>query len=99
MTVAIGLVCKDGVLVASDSMASDPLTAHNITKVFKLECCPVVWTASGSVYVIEEVKTALDGIDRPNTKTGGPPVAFAQPDLTALRGSLKGAIHRTMRST
>ena len=70
MTVAIGLVCNDGVLVASDSMASEAQTAHDVTKVFKLDCCPVVWTAAGSVYVIEEVKTALAGIDIPNLKTG-----------------------------
>jgi 20S proteasome alpha/beta subunit len=98
VTVAIGLVCSDGVLVASDSMASDPATAHQATKVFKLNCCPVVWTASGSVYVIEEVETALAGIDQPNAKTGGAPVAFAQPNLPALRGSLKGAIVKTQRT-
>jgi 20S proteasome alpha/beta subunit len=98
VTVAIGLVCKDGVLVASDSMASDPQTAHDVTKVFQLDCCPVVWTASGSVYVIEEVKNALAGIDQQNTKTGGPPRAFADPNLPALRAMLKGAIHRTMKN-
>jgi 20S proteasome alpha/beta subunit len=99
MTVAIGLVCNDGVLVASDSMAADPHTAHNVTKVFKLDCCPVVWTAAGSVYVIEEVENALAGIDKPNTKTGGPPQAFADPILSALRASLKGAIHRAMKAS
>jgi 20S proteasome alpha/beta subunit len=98
MTVALGLVCKDGVLVAADSMASDPQTAHKATKVFKLDCCPMVWTASGSVYVIEEVKNALAGIDLPNQKTGGPPQVFAKPDPNGIRGSLKGAIIRTMRT-
>jgi 20S proteasome alpha/beta subunit len=98
VTVAIGLVCKDGVLVASDSMASDPQTAHNVKKVFRLDCCPVVWTASGSVYVIEEVQNSLRGIDQPNAHTKGPPVAFAEPNLPALRSSLKGAILRTMQT-
>ena len=97
MTVAIGLVCSDGVLVASDSMASDPPTAHSVTKVFRLKCCPVVWTAAGSVYVIEEVEAALAGIDQPNTQTGGPPLVFAEPNLSALRERLKGTIHKTMR--
>lgn len=97
MTVAIGLVCSDGVLVASDSMASDPQTAHNVTKVFKLDHCPVVWTGAGSVYVMEEVEAALAGIDHPNAKTGGPPIAFAEPNLPALRNSLKGVIHSTMQ--
>jgi 20S proteasome alpha/beta subunit len=98
MTVAIGLVCNDGVLVASDSMASDPQTAHDATKVFKLDCCPVVWTAARSVYVIEEVQNALAGIDHPNANTGGPPQMFGRPDLPALRGSLKATIHRTMET-
>lgn len=99
MTVAIGLVCKDGVLVASDSMASDPQTASKATKVFALECCPVVWTASGSVYVIEEVKTALTTLDSNRGAGGvGPPAAFAKPDPTGLRNSLKATIHKTMRT-
>jgi len=97
MTVAIGLVCDDGVLVASDSMASDERTAHNVAKVFKLDCCPVVWTASGSVYVIEEVQIALAGIDQPNSQTGGPPAAFATPDLTALRTRLTTTVRGTMQ--
>jgi proteasome beta subunit len=97
VTVAIGLVCNDGVLVASDSMASDPQTAHSVTKVFQLKYCPVVWTAAGSVYVIEEVEAALAGIDQPNTQTGAPPAAFAEPNLNALRERLKGIVHRTMK--
>lgn len=97
MTVAIGLVCSDGVLVAADSMASDPPTAHKVQKVFKLDCCPVVWTASGSIYVIEEVQQALAGIDRANEKTGEPPAIFAKPDLPNLRAKLKNTITPKMR--
>lgn len=96
MTVAIGLVCSDGVLVASDSMASDPQTAHSVTKVFRLEYCPVVWTASGAVYVIEEIETVLKGIDQPN-QTGGAPAVFAEPNLSALRERLKANIHKAMQ--
>lgn len=98
MTVAIGLVCQDGVLVASDSMASDPPTAHKVTKVFSLAHCPVVWTASGSVYVIEEVQRALAGIDQLST-SGGPPAVFAKPIQDSLRDKLKSTIHRAMRSS
>jgi 20S proteasome alpha/beta subunit len=96
VTVAIGLVCSDGVLVASDSMGSDIQTASKVTKVFKLDCCPIVWTAAGSVYVIEEVKQALKGIDLANTQTGGPPTVFAKPDPAGLRNKLKGTILKTM---
>lgn len=99
MTVAIGLVCKDGVLVASDSMASDPQTAHKRTKVFRLDCCPVVWTAAGSVYVIEEVEAALITLDGKRGADGGPPLAFAKPDLTGLRNSLKASIHGAMKKS
>lgn len=60
MTVAIGLVCSDGVLVASDSMAADPMTAHTIQKVHALKGCPAIWTAAGSVYITEEVGIKLD---------------------------------------
>lgn len=99
MTVAIGLVCNDGVLVASDSMASNPPTASTVTKVFKLNHCPIVWTASGSVYVIEEIQNALDGIDAPNQNTGGPPPVFAQPNESGLRARLKGVMHPAMRKS
>jgi proteasome beta subunit len=71
-------------------MASDPQTAHKVTKVFKLQSCPVVWTASGSIYVIEEVTAALAGIDQPTT-------AFTEPNLTALRERLRAHIHKTMK--
>lgn len=90
MTVATGLVCSDGVLVASDSMASDPATAHKVNKVFRLQNCPAVWTASGSIYVIEEVEATLAGIDQPT-------VAFTQPNLPALRERLRTHIHKTMQ--
>ena len=45
MTVALGLVCSDGVLVASDSMASNGRVASAAIKVHRLDKRPIVWTA------------------------------------------------------
>lgn len=59
MTVALGLVCSDGVLVAADSQATSGNIAQPAQKVMIVEDKPVVWAGSGSVYVIEEVEAAL----------------------------------------
>lgn len=56
MTVALGLVCNDGVLIATDSMGSDGPVASESKKVRQLAPFPAVWTASGSVFVMEEVQ-------------------------------------------
>jgi hypothetical protein len=60
LTVALGLVCADGVIVASDSMASDGSTARSTTKVNVICGASAIWTSSGSVYVIEEVTAVLE---------------------------------------
>jgi 20S proteasome alpha/beta subunit len=96
VTVAIGLVCKDGVLAASDSMGSDQMTAHKAIKVHALDHCPVVWTASGSVYVMEEVAAKMAGFDKPNENDGGPPKQFREPNLPVLRQTLFAAINPAM---
>jgi 20S proteasome alpha/beta subunit len=59
MTVAIGLVCSDGVLVAADSMASMGHTAAFVSKVHSFPSASLVWVGSGSVYVLEEIEAAL----------------------------------------
>ena len=59
MTVAIGMVCSDGVLVASDSQATSGQIASPGKKVKIVDGASAVWTAAGSVYVIEEVEIAL----------------------------------------
>ncbi len=98
MTVAIGLVCSDGVVVASDSMASTiSNTAHPAQKV---RACPelnAVWTAAGSVYIIEEVDQALKDLEvtaasQPITKA-----AFAKPDLPVIRQNLQSFVCDAMK--
>ena len=90
MTVAIGLVCKDGVLVASDSMASDPsqMVAISTVKVQAFAQNPVVWTSSGSVYVKEEVEAELAAKldDKPNA-------FFTEPKTLLLRGKIREVVH------
>ena len=88
MTVAIGLVCNDGVLVASDSMASNQMIAVSAVKVQAFEHNPVVWTSAGSVYVKEEVEAELSARldDKPNA-------FFTEPKTLLLRGKIKDTMH------
>lgn len=96
MTVAVGLVCSDGVLVASDSMASDGMVASNSVKVRKFEHQPVVWTASGSVYVIEEAAHELGGLEQQILADPAAVAAFAQPDLPLIRQNVAQFLKNTM---
>jgi 20S proteasome alpha/beta subunit len=91
VTVALGLVCTDGVLVASDSMSSDGPVAMVGRKVAAFENQPVVWTASGSVYVIEEVRTSLKKL----APSINQPIKTADHD--AIRSKLTSDIHGTMK--
>lgn len=94
MTVAIGLVCKDGVLVASDSMGSDANTASRVRKVFTLDRSPIAWTASGSVFVIEEVATVLGDVDVHTDPAIQ--AAITMPDTRKIRDILRQVIPGTM---
>jgi len=89
MTVALGLVCKDGVIVASDSMSSSDLgTATVGRKVSAFENNPAVWTMSGSVYVREEVASVLrDKLDDQAR------ALFTEPQVNLLRGGIKKHVH------
>lgn len=97
MTVTIGMVCCDGVLVAADSMASDPMTVHTIQKVHALDSCPVVWGAAGSVYVAEEVEIKLDSFTKAHTEPQLVPMCLCIPNAVVLRERLKSAILPTMQ--
>lgn len=96
MTVAIGIVCTDGVLVASDSMGSDQQTASFSKKVHAFDRSPVIWTASGSQYVVEEVTEAFQGID--SSGNGAAPLGIlSNPNLPLIRKKLNGAANPAMR--
>lgn len=97
MTVAIGLVCGDAVLVAADSKATDVATAHNEPKVHVLEGCPVIWTGAGSKYVMEEVGFELDEFTKRHAHAAEPPSCLCIPDPRVFRERLKEAIHPPMQ--
>jgi 20S proteasome alpha/beta subunit len=97
MTVAIALKCSDGVLVASDSMASQARIASSADKVFTLQSQPIIWTASGSLFVIEEVATQLAEVEQGIASNADAEAAFAAPDLPAVRSTLYTHITETMK--
>jgi 20S proteasome alpha/beta subunit len=98
MTVAVGLVCADGVIVASDSMSSDGPTAMFGQKVNALGQLQIVWTASGSVYVIEEVEAALNTLAE--TAAAQPVVhaTYTTPRLDLIRQNVGGSARNAMRN-
>lgn len=92
MTVAIGLVCEDGVIVASDSMASTSTgNAMPSQKVNAFENNPVIWTAAGSVYVKEEV--AVEFATKLDAK---PEDVFTGPQINLLRNKVKNVLQPTV---
>ena len=102
MTVAIGLVCSDGVVVASDSLASggsQGWVASKATKVFKAPRLPLIWTASGSVHMIEEVATTIREMDAEIYGIGrndSLPL-FLQPALESIRSQFTNHAVKRMR--
>jgi 20S proteasome alpha/beta subunit len=96
MTVALGLLCSDGVLVASDSMASNGLVASNAIKVHRFAQQPMVWTASGSVFVIEEAAQQLGELESQLPQNPGLQAAFAQPNLPVIRQTMASRLKQTM---
>lgn len=56
MTVAIGLLCSDGAVVAADSMLSSGNVATRMTKVFACPHRRMIWAGAGSVSTIDEVR-------------------------------------------
>src|SRR5262245_9401170 len=96
MTVAIGLVCSDGVLVAADSMASSGPVAAKSIKVRRFGSLPVVGTASGSVYVIEEVEVGLDAFDKAVQSDTNAQGLYLAPDLNFIRQNLTKPVRQIM---
>lgn len=94
MTVALGLVCSDGVLVAADSMGSDGPIASVSQKVRAFKNIPGIWTASGAVYVMEEVTSGLNELDN----DGNPPPLslYTTPSPDAIRKRLHGKVNPIM---
>lgn len=87
MTVALGLACEDGVVVASDSMSSSGRVARRGPKVNVIPGLRLAWTASGSQYVIEEASSALEALERDVAQD-----AFLEPRLAEVRAQLAGCV-------
>jgi proteasome beta subunit len=97
LTVAIGLVCANGVVVASDSMSTSGGVAQKGQKVQALSNLPVVWTASGSVYVIEDVAASLDALDQRASNQAQLRWHFASPNLPQVRTELSDSVRGAMQ--
>jgi 20S proteasome alpha/beta subunit len=97
VTVAIGLVCSDGVIVASDSMASVGNTARPMCKVYAEDDLHLVWTAAGSVYVIEEVAQEIAAAARGSGAPSMKP-SFTAPDLNGIRDRLGKRVHDRIKT-
>ena len=100
MTVAIGMVCSDGVLVASDSQATSGQIASPGKKVKIIDGASAVWTAAGSVYVIEEVEIALSKKVETHLKNNGANKwkrGFLDPDESLVREDTGKVIMDTIR--
>lgn len=68
MTLALGITCSDGVLVASDSMGHSGLIASHLDKARALAGDRVVWAFSGATHVGQHVERAIDKADRHRTR-------------------------------
>jgi hypothetical protein len=81
-------------------MATSGNVARLAVKVHAFRLAPAVWTASGSVYVIEDVETALNELEAELDREGPNPVkrAFFDPDEAMIRQKIGGAIHKAVKS-
>lgn len=95
MTVALGLICTDGVLVASDSMGTGEGFAAQAVKVHTFGRCPAVWTGSGSVFVMEEVMEVFNREANAGTREA-PSAAWTQPIPKAIRTNLGKQVNKAM---
>jgi proteasome beta subunit len=86
MTIVIALSCSDGVVMASDSQATEPYAGvrYNVQKVFQLSD-RAVWGGTGDAQTVAEINRALQAI-RPAVEGGS--------DLIQL---LPVAIHPVLR--
>ena len=100
MTVALGLVCADGVIVASDSNSIMGNVSRQAVKVHALKNAPAVWTASGSVYVIEEVEEAISKLEAQipdDPATNQIKRALVEGEKALIRSQVGGAIHKAVK--
>lgn len=101
MTVAVGMVCSDGVVIATDSQATSGEIAQPVVKARTIRGAPTVWCGAGMQYVIEEVEAALaseieshlGGVGNNRRKR-----MFREPNLDAIRSCLADVVRPAMKS-
>ena len=100
MTVVIGMVCSDGVLIATDSQATSGNVARPTTKTRTISGAATVWSASGAVYVIEEVEAALREVEQHLRNDGSNKWkrAFSVPELETIRTDFVDVVKQAMES-
>ena len=86
MTVALGIVCSDGIVVASDSMGSAERIATSVPKVHIRERFPLAWVHAGSTYIYEEAEAALDDLEA--SWPDRVPEHWTQPSIRGIRRDL-----------
>ena len=101
MTVAVGMVCSDGVLIATDSQATSDRVAQPAAKAKAFSGAATVWCGAGSQYVIEEVGSALvSEVEHHLLDVGDNEWkrVFREPNVDAIRSSLAAVVRQTMKS-
>jgi|GEM_PF-2671426 len=78
-------------------MGSSEQTADHSQKVRTFGRCPALWTAAGSVYVMEEVEAELRVVDASGTPEV-PLRIFTDPQPAAIRKKLVPTVNRAMRA-
>ena len=101
MTVVIGMVCSDGVLIATDSQATSGRVAQPMTKARTIRGAATVWSSAGALYVMEEVEAVLaDKVENHLLNEGSNKWKrmFSEPDLRAIRTEFADIVRQTMLS-
>lgn len=97
MTVALGILCSDGVVLASDSMGTAGMRASMAQKVHCLDKLPVAWTAAGAVYTIEEGESALRSLDIQVFDDEATRLRWLSPERQLIRQILATSLRGAMR--
>jgi predicted proteasome-type protease len=85
MTLVLGLRCRDGVVLASDSQRTEGTFREEIPKLF-VTPAGIVWGVAGSIAVQQELRATLDALDLP-----------AQPSRAVARDAIARAVRTAVR--
>ena len=101
MTVALGMVCSDGALIATDSQATSGKITQPVVKARTMRGAATVWCGAGMQYVIEEVEAALASEVESHLLDDGDNEwkrMFHEPNLGAIRSRFADVVRQTMKS-